>query len=199
MLNIGVILGSTRPGRVGEQVARWVHDRCEQRKDATYHLLDIEDFNLPLLDEPLPPAMGKYSKPHTLKWAAAIDPLDAFVFVTGEYNHGIPGALKNAIDFLYEEWNNKACGFVSYGSAMGVRSVEHLRGVAAELQMADVRAQVMLSLATDFEKHTLFKPDPRHEKTLATLLDQLVLWGSALRTVRKPKHTQQQQQPSAPS
>ena len=109
-------------------------------RDAEFELVDIKDFNLPLLDEPVPPSLGKYSKQHTKKWAAKIASFDGFVFVTPEYNHGISGALKNAIDFLFAEWNNKAAGFVGYGSAGGVRAVEHLRLVMAEVQVAD-RAQ----------------------------------------------------------
>ena len=184
MLKIGIILGSTRPGRNGEAVARWVHDLAKKRTDADYQLIDIADFNLPLLDEPVPPSMGKYSKDHTKRWAAAIGALDAYVFVTPEYNHSTSGALKNAIDFLYAEWNNKAAGFVSYGSAGGARAVEHLRLVMAEVQIATVRAQVMLSLATDFENYSVFKPHQRHEAEVTTLLDQLVSWATAMKTVR---------------
>ena len=120
--------------------------------------MDIKDFNLPLLDEPVPPSQGKYSKEHTKKWAAKIASFDGYVFVTPEYNHGISGALKNAIDFLYAEWNNKAAGFVGYGSAGGARAVEHLRLVMAEVQVATVRNQVMLSLRDDFENYSVFKP-----------------------------------------
>ena len=106
------------------------------------------------------------------------------MFVTPEYNHSTSGALKNAIDFLYAEWNNKAAGFVSYGSAGGARAVEHLRLIMAEVQIADVRAQVMFSLATDFKNYSQFEPHPRHEKELDALLKQLVAWGSALKGVR---------------
>src|SRR6185437_3347359 len=95
-----------------------------KRSDAEFELVDLLDFNLPLLDEPMPPSLGQYTKPHTKAWAAKVDSFDAYVFVTPEYNHGIPGALKNALDFVYREWNNKAAGFVSYGSANGVRAVE---------------------------------------------------------------------------
>lgn len=185
MIRVAIIIGSTRPGRKGEAVARWVNDIAQKRSDAEVELLDILDFNLPLLDEPLPPSMGQYSKPHTKAWAAKIDSFDAFVFVTPEYNHGTSGALKNAIDFLYREWNNKAAGFVAYGSAGGVRAVEHLRLVMGELMVADVRAQVMLSLYTDFENFTTFKPAPHHEKSVQTMLDQVIAWGTALQTVRK--------------
>jgi NAD(P)H-dependent FMN reductase len=106
------------------------------------------------------------------------------VFVTPEYNHSTSGALKNAIDFVYREWNNKAAGFVSYGAAGGVRAVEHLRLIMAELMVATVRGQVTLSLFTDFEKFTTFTPNPRHERDLHTMLDQLVAWGGALKDVR---------------
>src|SRR5437899_2965220 len=108
MLRIGIIIGSTRPGRKGEAVAKWVYEIAQKRSDAEFELVDIKDFNLPLLDEPVSPTMGQYSKPHTRVWAAKIGSFDGYVFVTPEYNHGISGALKNAIDFLYHEWVNKS-------------------------------------------------------------------------------------------
>lgn len=185
MVKIAVIIGSTRPGRKAEDVARWVMQIASLRSDAIYELVDIRDFNLPLLDEPLPPSMGQYAQPHTLAWAAKIDQYDGFVFVTPEYNHGTSGALKNAIDFLYKEWNNKAAGFVGYGSAGGTRAVETLRLVMGELQIADVRAQVMLSLFTDFEDFKTFKPAAFQEQAVTTMLDQVVSWSHALQTVRK--------------
>ena len=183
-LRIAIILGSTRPNRNGEAVALWVHALAAKRGDAEYELVDLKDFNLPLLDEPIPPSQGKYSQPHTKTWAAKIESFDGFVFVTPEYNHSTSGALKNALDFLYKEWNNKAAGFVSYGSAGGVRAVECLRLIMAELQVADVRAQVMLSLFTDFENYSTFKPAAHHEATVKTMLDQLLAWSGAMRTVR---------------
>ena len=184
MNNIAIILGSTRPHRNGEAVAKWVYEIARKRSDAAFELIDIKDYNLPLLDEPIPASQGKYSKEHTKKWAAKINSFDAYVFVTPEYNHSMPGALKNAIDFLYKEWNNKAAGFVSYGSAGGTRAVEHLRLVMGELMVADVRAQVMLSLATDFVNYSEFKPDPRHVQEVNTLLEQVIAWGNALKTLR---------------
>lgn len=184
MLNVGIILGSTRPNRNGEAVANWVVEKTRGRQDARYELVDIKDYDLPLLDEPIPPSQGKYSQPHTKRWAEKIASFDAFIFVTPEYNHGTSGALKNAIDFLYREWNNKAAGFVSYGSAGGARAVEHLRLVMAELQIADVRAQVMFSLFTDFKNMSEFTPDPRHDRELDTMLGQLTAWGGALQVMR---------------
>ncbi len=184
-LHIGIVTGSTRPGRVNESVARWALEVARQRTDAEYALVDIASYNLPLLDEPVPPSMGQYSKEHTKAWAATIDALDGFVFVTPEYNHGTSAALKNAIDFIYREWNNKAAGFVSYGSASGVRAVEQLRLVMGEVQIADVRAQLALSLFTEFANFKEFTPSPRHEKELAKVLDQVVAWSRVLKTLRQ--------------
>lgn len=184
MLRIAIILGSTRPGRRTEPVARWVLDQARQRGDAEYELVDIAEFDLPLLDEPVPPSQHKYSKDHTKRWSEKIASFDGYVFVTPEYNHSTSGALKNAIDFLYSEWNNKAAGFVSFGSSGGTRAVEHLRLIMGELQIADVRSQVALSLFTDFENFSAFKPQALHEKSLKSMLDQLVAWSGAMKTVR---------------
>ncbi|MDA8092994.1 MAG: NAD(P)H-dependent oxidoreductase [Betaproteobacteria bacterium] len=184
MIDLAVILGSTRPGRVGEAVAKWVHGIAVQRADVRAELVDLKDHDLPLLDEPVPPSLGQYSQAHTQAWAATIERFDGFVFVTPEYNHSTSAALKNAIDYLFKEWNNKAAGFVGYGSAGGVRAVEHLRLIMAELQVATVRNQVMLSLYNDFEDFRRFKPAPRHEQAVQAMLDQLVPWAGALRALR---------------
>jgi len=185
MLKIGIIVGSTRPGRKADTVAQWVYDIARERDDAEFELVDLNTFDLPLLDEPVPPALGQYSKPHTQAWAAKIASFDGYVFVTPEYNHGPSGALKNAIDYLYREWNNKAAGFVGYGGAGGTRAVEQLRLILAEVQVATVRNQVALSAYTDFENFTTFKPDPRHVAAVHAMLDQLVAWGGALKTLRE--------------
>jgi NAD(P)H-dependent FMN reductase len=185
MVRIAIIMGSTRPGRKAEDVARWVHAIAGARTDAEFELVDVKDFNLPLLDEPVPPSMRRYSQPHTQAWSAKIASFDGYVFVTPEYNHAMSGALKNAIDFLFHEWNNKAAGFVSYGSAGGVRAVEQLRLVMGELLVADVRAQVALSLRTDFENYTVFKPADGHEKAVTAMLNQVVAWSGALKTLRQ--------------
>ena len=185
MLRIGIVVGSTRPGRRAPSLAEWILGIASDRKDAAFEIVDIQDYDLPVLDEPMPPSMGNYTQAHTKKWAAKIASLDGFVFVTPEYNHSISGALKNAIDFVYAEWNNKAAGFVSYGTTGGARAVEHLRGIMAEVQVADVRAHVSLSLFTDYENFTVFKPADWHLVQVNTMLDQLVLWSGALKTVRE--------------
>ena len=184
MVRIGIILGSTRPNRNGEQVARWVSDNASLRSDAEFELVDLRDYPLPHLDEPLPPSMGQYQNDHTRQWADKIASFDGFVIVTPEYNHSTSGVLKNAIDYLYAEWNNKAVGFVSYGSVGGARAAEHLRLVAGELQMADVRQQVTLSLITDFENYSVFKPNDYQLGALNSVLDQVVAWAKALAPLR---------------
>lgn len=181
---VAIVIGSTRPGRKAEAVAQWVYGIAKQRSDAEFELLDIEDYRLPHLDEPIPPSLRQYSKAHTKAWSDKVNAFDAYVFVTPEYNHSTSGALKNAIDYLYHEWNNKAAGFVSYGSMGGVRAVEHLRLIMSELQVATVRAQVALSLFTDFENFSIFKPAAHHEAEVKSMLDQLVAWGKAMKTLR---------------
>jgi len=185
VLTIGIIVGSTRPNRKAEAVARWVHGIASKRTDAKYEVVDIATFDLPLLDEPVPPSMGQYSKDHTKRWAAKIAQLDGFVFVTPEYNHATSAALKNALDFLFAEWNNKAAGMVGYGSMGGARAIENLRLVCGELKIADVRQAVQLSLFTDFENFTAFKPASVHEPIVNTMLDELVSWSTALRGTRR--------------
>src|SRR5579863_5867005 len=139
MLTIAIILGSTRPGRVGAVVGEWAYEIARKRSDANFELLDIAQFKLPLLDEPLPATSGQYSQPHTRAWSAKVASFDGYVFVTPEYNHGTSGALKNAIDFLYDEWTDKCAGFIGYGYSLGARAIENLRLVMASLQVATVR------------------------------------------------------------
>lgn len=185
MVKIGIIIGSTRPGRNCPAVAKWVYDIAQSRNIAEFELVDIADYNLPMYDEPVPPSMStSYAKEHTQKWSAKIASLDGFVFVTPEYNRATSGALKNAIDFIYNEWNNKAAGFVSYGSFLGARAVENLRLIMGELQVADVRSQVGLSLFTDFENFSEFKPGEHHNDSVNAMLDQVVSWSKALKAIR---------------
>jgi NAD(P)H-dependent FMN reductase len=191
VVRVAIITGSTRPGRNNLAVASWVYREAKKRKDAEFELVDIADYDLPLLDEPMPPMLGQYTHAYTRIWSEKIKAFDAYVFVTPEYNHGTSGALKNAIDYLCREWQNKAAGFVSYGGhGNGVRAVEHLRLVMAELMVATVRAQVALSLFTDFEGFRTFKPGPQRESEVHTMLDQVITWGRALKAVREPQTTQ---------
>lgn len=185
MIKVAIIVGSTRPGRKAEAVARWVLELARKRTDAEFELVDLKDHNLPMLDEPLLPAQGQYMHPHTKTWSAKIDSFDGFVFVTPEYNRAPPGALKNAIDFLFREWHHKSAGFVAYGGLGGTRAVEQLRLVMGNLLVADVRVQVALSTRTDFENSNTFKPAASHETTLKDMLDQVIAWAGALKPLRQ--------------
>lgn len=185
MIRIGVIVGSTRPNRNGEQVATWVYDVASRRGDAEFEVVDLRDYPLPHLDEPLPAARStQYLHAHTRAWADKIASFDGFVIVTPEYNHSISGVLKNALDYLYAEWNNKAVGFVGYGGPGGARATEHLRLICGALQMGDVPQQVGLSLQTDFENSSIFKPGEYNVAALERLLDQVIAWTKALAPLR---------------
>jgi NAD(P)H-dependent FMN reductase len=187
MTNIGIIIGSTLPGRVGHQVAEWVAKQGSQHDGIEVEVIDIEDYNLPVFDELQSPLLGSYAHAHTREWSKKIAEFDGYVFVTPEYNRSIPSALKNAIDYLYREWNNKAAGFVSYGSNVGgARAVEHLRLITAGLQLTGVRTQVSLSLATDFAAFTTFTPDDRHNTMLHQLFIEVAAWANALTPLRRP-------------
>lgn len=190
MTRIAVIVGSTRPGRRADMVARWVEEFAAARTDADVELVDLADFDLPLLDEPVPALFGDYRHGHTARWADTIASYDGFVFVTPEYNHSYPAAVKNAIDYLFAEWNNKAAGFVSYGSSGGTRAVEHLRLTLAEVKVAGVRSQVALSLFTDFvitdpTQPGVFSPGEHQEESLAAMLDEVISWSRALKPLRE--------------
>ncbi|WP_027091855.1 NADPH-dependent FMN reductase [Cohnella thermotolerans] len=177
-LKIGIILGSTRQGRVSPQVGQWVKKIADKRGDAEYEIVDIAEYKLPFVGE------GTGQEPGIASWNAKIESLDGFVFIVQEYNHSITGALKNALDSAREPWNNKAAGIVSYGSTGGARAAEHLRGILGELSVADVRVHPTLSLFTDFENFSVFKPADLHLANVNAMLDQVVAWSGALKTLR---------------
>lgn len=184
MTRIAIILGSTRPGRNGEQVAGWVLEHAAARKDASFELVDLLDHPLPHLDEPRSAMMGGYTQEHTKRWSATIAGFDGYIMVTPEYNHSTSGVLKNAIDYLFAEWNNKALGIVSYGAVGGARAAEHLRLIGGELKLADVRTNVALSLYTDFRDYSILEPGDNQVATLNTLLDEVIEWSVALAALR---------------
>ncbi|CAH2716013.1 hypothetical protein BACCIP111895_03197 [Neobacillus rhizosphaerae] len=177
-LTIGIILGSTRQGRVSPQVGDWVKGIADKRGDANYEIVDIAEYNLPFV------FTTDGSEPGIKAWSEKLASLDGFVFIAQEYNHSITGALKNALDTVRDEWNNKAAGIVSYGSTGGARAAEHLRGIFGELQVADVRVHPTLSLFTDFENGTVFKPADLHLNNVNAMLDQVIAWSGALKTLR---------------
>ena len=173
-MKIGIILGSIREGRAGESVAHWVAQQAASREGATYELIDLKSFDVPLLTSATVPGAAdkQYSDERVTRWSRAIDSCDGFVFVTPEYNHGVPGALKNAFDSLGNEWADKAVAFVSYGAESGVRAVEQWRQIVANFHMHGVRQQVSLSLFTEFGADGV-EPNERRPGELATLFDQL--------------------------
>lgn len=167
-------------GALTLQVAEWVKGIADKRGDAEYEVVDLEEFNLPMYAEPISAAYSQdYQTPEAIPWSRKTAELDGYVFICPEYNHGVTSALKNAIDYLYVEWNNKAAGIVSYGSSGGVRAAEALRTILAELQVASVRTHPAMSLFTDFVNMSEFKPAELHESSVNTLLDQVNVWTNA--------------------
>jgi NAD(P)H-dependent FMN reductase len=177
-VKIGIVLGSTQEGRLSPQVGNWLKTIGDKRNDAVYEIIDIKEYNLPMYGERIDEAVSK-------KWQDKLNSLDGFIFAISEYNHSISAALKNAIDHAYKPWSNKAAGIVSYGYAGGARAAEHLRGILGAIAVADVQAHLLLSMFTDFDKELNFKPQDHHQKTLTTLFDQVLMWSTALKTVRK--------------
>lgn len=178
-LTIGIILGSTRQGRVSPEVGEWVKGIADERGDANYEIIDIADYQLPFL------GTTDGTEPGIAAWTEKIFSLDGFVFIVQEYNHSISGALKNALDIANREaWNNKAAGIVSYGGAGGARAAEHLRGIFGELQVASVKGHPTFSLFTDFEYFSTFKPAEIHLPTVNLMLDQVIAWSGVLKTLR---------------
>jgi NAD(P)H-dependent FMN reductase len=180
-LKIGIVQGSVREGRNGDAVAKWMIDFAEKRNDAEYEIVDLANYNLPFLGS----ANAQPDAEVQIKaWSEKMASFDGYVFITPEYNHAIGGALKNALDFLNPELNNKAAGFVGYGSLGGTRAHENLRLILGELQVADVRTAVTFSLMSDFENMSVFKPADYHAGNANTMLDQVLAWSGALKTVR---------------
>jgi NAD(P)H-dependent FMN reductase len=197
-LRIAVVVGSNRPGRHADQVAEWLMDIARRRDtpEVEYRVVDLADDLLPLLDEELPPMAASYANEHTQRWAATVDRFDGFVFVTPEYNHSFPAVLKNAVDYLYAEWNDKAAAFVSYGVAGGTRAAEQLRLVLAEVKVASVRSQVALTLSTDFAGGDGAGPAActpgEHQYAAADrMLDELIAWSEALKRLRMEAASEQ--------
>ncbi|MFJ7933924.1 NADPH-dependent FMN reductase [Sporosarcina sp. NPDC096371] len=180
-LKIGIVQGSVREGRNGDAVAKWMIDFAEKRNDAKYEIVDLANYNLPFLG-------SAYAQPDAAEqikaWSEKMASFDGYIFITPEYNHAIGGALKNALDFLNPELNNKAAGFVGYGSLGGTRAHENLRLILGELQVADVRTAVTFSLMSDFENMSVFKPADYHAGNANTMLDQVLSWSRALKTER---------------
>jgi NAD(P)H-dependent FMN reductase len=192
MTTISVIVGSTRQGRFSEKPAQWILQLLQKRDGIEARLLDLRDYPMPFFDQPMPPAMpgrAPYEHETVKRWTAAIAASDSFVFVTPEYNYGTSAVLKNAIDWVYPEWNRKAAAFVSYGSAMGARGIQQLRETMIEVQIAPARSSVHIPVATlwaHFQGGDVDKGLAELEKQAETMIDDLLWWTAALKAARKP-------------
>jgi NAD(P)H-dependent FMN reductase len=183
-LNIKVIVGSIREGRISLPIANWVMERARGRDDLAVELLDLAVWNLPMFAEPFPPATGKYSE-HQRAWAAAIAPADGYILIAPEYNHGMSAVLKNALDTVFAEWGRKPVAFVAHGGMGGARSVEQLRQVTAGMAMAPLSQAVHLQGAAKMRDGDHFYAGEIENRRLATLFDELVWWGKALKAARE--------------
>jgi NAD(P)H-dependent FMN reductase len=193
MVKLYVIAGSSRPGRFNIQPATWIYELAKKRTDFETELLDLAEVNLPFLDEPASPAQRKYTHEHTRRWSSTIDAGDGFILVTPEYNHSFSPVLKNALDYLFQEWNYKPVSFVSYGSlAGGSRAVEHLRGVAAELKMFDLREQILLpNYWEHLDAQGKYQFTERHVASANGMFDTLAFWAAKMKDARKELAQQQ--------
>jgi NAD(P)H-dependent FMN reductase len=185
MPTLTVVIASTRPGRAGEPIAHWFTDFAKAHSEFDVQVADLAEINLPLLDEPHHPRLRRYTKEHTKRWSSLIDASDAFVIVTPEYNHGYPGSLKNAIDYLHHEWQYKPVGFVSYGGvAAGTRAVQLLKPVVAALKMFAIPENVHIPFHPQFIKDGVFTPNAEIEQGAQAMLDELLRVEGALHPLR---------------
>ncbi len=183
---IQIVLGSTRQGRVGEKVARWFADIASERTDIRVELVDLLDFPLPFFDSPMSPKRGLSDDPRIQAWADKISQADGFVLVTPEYNYGYPAVLKNALDHLYYQWNDKAVSFVGYGGVSGgLRAVQQLRQVVVELGMVQTHTQVTIPMAPRLFDEDGQLLDKRFDASAAAVLDEIADWARLLRTKRE--------------
>jgi len=194
MNTIKVILGSTRPSRFGEQPANWIMELSKAHPETKFELVDLKEVNLPLLDEPVPASAQQYTQQHTKDWAKIVDSADGFIFVTAEYNHSIPGALKNAIDFVAREWMHKPVAYVSYGAeAGGQRSVEQLRQIAGWHRMYDLGEFVAIpNYWTQLDKEGKFMPNDTQKAAAEAMLKSIIFWTEKMKPAREELKAQAQ-------
>lgn len=182
---IHILLGSTRPNRAGKAVYDWLEQQLEGSDRADFKFIDLAEVHLPMFNEPIPPSAGKYEHEHTKQWSKVIAEADGYIWITPEYNNGYPAVLKNAIDYLYQEWNRKAVAFVSYGNiAGGTRAVQQLKQVASELQMAAVKSAITIPLIWNATGEERLDESKVHGDVNA-MLDDLLWWTQALKDARE--------------
>ena len=184
---IGIIVGSTRPGRFADIPVQWLGEIVRKRDDADFELVDLRDYPMPFFDEKRPPMYGPPENETALRWGAKIASLDGYIFITAEYNHGVTAVLKNALDYAYMEYNRKPAAFVGYGGAGGARAIEQLRLVLAELQVASLRHTVqigaveMIGIVRQGKSMTDY---PYLADSAGPMLSEIVWWSNALRAAR---------------
>jgi NAD(P)H-dependent FMN reductase len=184
-LKIGVIVSTTRPTRVGRNIADWFMQQVASTPDVDFQIIDLAEVNLPLLDEPKSPMRGDYQHAHTKAWAKVIDEFDGFVWVTAEYNHGYPAPLKNAIDTLHKEWGKKPVAFVGYGGMGGARAIEQLVAVACEVNMVPLSSTALkiIDVWEALEENGSVKPEYVRGDA-ASLVKNLIWWAKLLKGAR---------------
>jgi NAD(P)H-dependent FMN reductase len=177
-----VVISSTRPGRVGPAVARWFSDFAAGHSTFDVKLVDLADFKLPIYDEPAHPAMQQYEHAHTKAWSASVSAADAFVFVTPEYNFNPPPSLVNALNYVYREWNYKACGFVSYGGVSGgLRAVQMAKQLVTTLKMMPMVEGVAVPMVgQSLDEQGAFVSNKLIDHSAQQMLDELAKWTGAL-------------------
>jgi NAD(P)H-dependent FMN reductase len=186
MVTIKIIIGSTRPGRFGPKAATWVYGIAKNRTDAQFVIVDLKEVNLPFFDEEKHPMLHQYEHEHTKRWAKIVEEADGFIFVNPEYNLGVVAPMKNALDFLYAEWNHKPLAFVSYGSSAGGKSAQQqVRNIVANLNMYDIAESVILvNYRTQLDEQGEFMPTERQNKSIEIMLDKLVFWAGQMQRAR---------------
>jgi NAD(P)H-dependent FMN reductase len=188
MPKLNIIIASTRPGRVGPTVAKWFHEYAvNQNSEFDIELVDLAAFNLPVFDEPNHPVRKQYVHEHTKKWSESVDSADAFVFVTPEYDYGMPPSLLNALIYLAQEWSYKPVAFVSYGGISGgIRSVQMAKQVVNTLKMVPLTEAVTIpNVGALIDDSGTFVATEIMEKSAVTLLNELLRWSIALKSMRK--------------
>lgn len=186
-MHIQIILGSVREGRRSAPVAEWALKRASEHAGLTVELIDLKSWNLPMFSLAKFPSEGDYEDPLQQRWAETIARADGYVFVVSEYNHGYTAALKNALDYLYAEWNRKPASFIAFGNAEGARAVQQLRLVCVELEMAPLPTAVHLRGVAKKIVDGVFKPEEAEEKRFGTMMDEWTWWAHALTTARGPR------------
>ncbi|HEY1941369.1 MAG TPA: NAD(P)H-dependent oxidoreductase [Roseiarcus sp.] len=185
-LKLSVIVGSTRPGRIGDVIGQWFHARAVQNGKFDVELIDLAKIDLPMYNEPKHPSLQSYEHDHTKRWATIVGAADAYVFVTPEYNYGPPPALVNALNYVYKEWNYKPAGFVSYGGISGgMRAVQVEKLILTTLKVVPLLEAVVVPMAPQFLVDGQFRGSELHEKAAAVMLDELFRWAEALKTLRR--------------